>query len=233
MALALVPATLLSSGALASIVGLAMAYRNWRLSRLIASTPPTAISALNAGLHEVRGALQGDGLLEAPFSRRPCLYWHLVLEQRRRNKWETLVDRKQSVRAWLDDGGGHLALHLDQADVIVASGQRSSDGILGVPSSDLTELIGRIGSEVEGLTGPYLRYHEEVLLAGDRICALGEVKADGESWELATTGETHVVSDRDEAEVVKHQERLALRWFGVATIGALIIAAALLLTPLD
>lgn len=231
MAIALVPAVLLGTGALASAVGVVQAYRNWRLSRLIANTPPTAISDLNAGLHEVRGALQGDGMLESPFSRRPCLYWRLVLEQRRRNQWETLVDRKGTVRAWLDDGGGRLALHLDQADVIVGASQRTADGILGFPSSDLTELVERIGSQVDGLSGPYLRYHEEVLVAGDRLCALGEVKADGEAWELSTASETQVVSDRNEAEVVKYQERLALRWIGVAMIGALIIAATTLFNP--
>lgn len=229
MDVALVSAVLFGTGALTFVVALFQAYRNWRLSRLIAGTPPTAISDLSAGLHEVRGALQGDGLLESPFSRRPCLYWRLILEQRRRNQWETLADRKGSVRAWLDDGGGRLTLHLDQADVIVGASQRTSDGILGFPSSDLTELIGRIGADVEGLAGPYLRYHEEVLVAGDRLCAMGEVKADGEAWELSTAAETQVVSDRNEAEVVKFQERLALRWIGVAMIGALVAAATTLL----
>ena len=228
---ALVPAVLLGAGGLAVLAGLVQGYRTWRLSRMIASTPPTAISGLYAGLHEVRGALHGDGVLDSPYSHKPCLYWRLVLEQRRRNRWETLVDRKATVPAWLDDGGGRLGLQLDQADVIVSNGQRISDGILGFPSSELTDLIARIGSEVEGLAGPYLRYHEEVLVSGDRLCAMGEVKADGEAWELAAGGDPNVVSDRDEAEVVSHQERVALRWIGVALIGVLLTASAFLLNP--
>lgn len=228
---ALIPSLILGGGAALALVGVVQTYRSWRLSRLVAGAAPTPISALDAGLHEVRGVLQGETTLESPFSRRTCLYWRLVVEQRRRNRWETLLDRKKTSHVWLDDGGGRLVLHLDQADVIVSDGQRVADGILGFPSGELTDLLARVEESPEGMVGPFLRYHEEVLVAGDRLNAMGEIKSGTETWEIAPTGEFCVVSDRDEAEVVRHQERVALRWLGLAAIGTLLIVATWLLTP--
>lgn len=210
----------LGVGAIALGVGGWLALRAWRTARLISSTPPSAIAALTAGLHEVRGAIRGEGAVTAPLSERSCVYWRFLLEQRRQNRWETLVDRKAGVPAWLDDGGGRLELDVLTADVILTRSEHGSGGIFGVPSAELTRVLEALGEEPANLQGPYVRYREEWIVSGDRMHAVGTVSSDGELWRMRADGDVHVISDRDETEVVRYEERLALRWVGVVVIGA-------------
>ncbi len=211
-------------GTSALVAGAVLGTRAFRLARLLGNTPPTPIAELEPGLNEVRGVVHGDGDIESPLSRRACLYWRMIVEQRRRNRWETLVDKRQTVRTWLDDGGGRVALFPDEADVIVTSPARGTGGIFGFPSAELSEVLDRLGEAPEGLVGPYLRYREEVIAGGDRVHAVGRVAAAADGWEMHADGDLYVVSDRDEAEVVRGQERIALRWAGVAILGALGVA---------
>lgn len=208
--------------------GAGFGVRAFRLARLLGNTPPTPIPLLEPGLNEVRGVVHGEGDLVSPMSRRACVYWRMLVEQRRRNRWETLVDQKQSVRLWLDDGGGRVALAPADADVIVTSAARGTGGIFGFPSAELTELLGRLGAQPEGMVGPYLRYREEIIAAGDRLHAVGSVEKTAEGWEMRADGDVYVVSDRDEAEVVRHQERRALRWAGVVVLGLLALTWGML-----
>jgi hypothetical protein len=58
--------------------------------------------------------------------------------------------------------------------------------------------------------------------------AVGTVSQDGELWRMRAEGDVHVISDRDEAEVVRYEERLALRWVGVTVGGVGLIVWAVL-----
>jgi hypothetical protein len=205
-----------------------LALRAWRTARLISSTPPSTIAALTPGLHEVRGAIRGEGTLTSPLSDRPCVYWRFLLEQRRQNRWETLVDRKEGVPAWLDDGGGRLEVDVLTADVILTRSEHGNGGIFGVPSAELTRVLAALGEEPAALQGPYVRYREEWVSPGDRMHAVGTVSQEGEAWRMRAEGDVHVISDRDEAEVIRYEERLALRWVGVVVIGAGLIGWATL-----
>lgn len=218
----------LGSGTLALAVGGWLSLRAWRTARLISSTPPSAIAALTAGLHEVRGALRGEGTVTSPLSERSCVYWRFLLEQRRQNRWETLLDRKAGVPAWLDDGGGRVELDVLTADVILTRTEHGSGGIFGVPSAELTRVLEVLGEEPANLQGPYVRYREEWIAPGDRMHAVGTVSADGDVWRMRADGDVHVVSDRDETEVVRFEERVALRWAGVVVIGAGLVGWAAL-----
>lgn len=209
----------LGFGALAAGLGGWFALRAWRAARLIASTPPTALSALTAGLHEVQGSIHGSHTLTSPLAQRACLYWRLLVEQRRQNNWETLVDRKESVTTWLDDGGGRVELAVQEADVILTRSEHVSGGIFGVPSAELTDLLARLAEAPPNLQGPYVRYREECFVQGDRLHSIGTVVESEGSWRMRPEGDVFVLSDRDEAEVVRYEERMALRWAGSALFG--------------
>ena len=217
---------LLSVGGLTLAGSVWAALRGWRTARLLASTPPTAISALTPGLHEVRGAIRGEGSLRSPLSDRPCVYWRFLVEQRRQNAWEVLVDAKDAVDVVLDDGGGRMVLQPRLADVVLSRPEHTNSGILGVPSAELTAVLARLGEAPTGLQGPFVRYREELLADGDRLHVVGTVVQGGDdTWELGA-GDVHVLSDREEAEVVRHEERMALRWVGVAVVGLALVAFA-------
>lgn len=209
----------LAVGAVGVGLGGWFALRAWRTARLISSTPPTALSGLTPGLHEVQGAVHGEGTLTSPLTERPCLYWRLIIEQRRQNKWETLVDRKECVPTWLDDGGGRLDIDVGAADVILTRAEHVSGGIYGVPSAELTAVLARLEEAPPNLQGPYVRYREECFLQGDRLHAVGTVVESEGTWRMRPEGDVYVLSDRDESEVVRYEERMALRWGGVVAIG--------------
>ncbi|MBM4389796.1 MAG: hypothetical protein FJ090_01630 [Deltaproteobacteria bacterium] len=208
-------------GTVALLLGLVFGVRAFRLARALSATPPTPIPALEAGLHEVLGVVHGEGSVESPLSRQTCVYWRMVIEQRNRNRWETLVDKREAVPCWLDDGGGRVAISPIDADVIVTLGARATGGIFGYPSAQLSEVLERLREAPEGLVGPYLRYREEVVNSGDRLHAVGTVVNTGDGWEMRKEDDFYVISDREEADLVSNQERVALRWAGVAVVGAL------------
>lgn len=215
-----------TGGAIGTVASVVLAVRAFGNARLIASIPPTPLRRLDAGLHEVRGALSGEGELVSPVSERPCLYVRLLLEQRRRNRWETVLDRREVRPATLDDETGSVRLDLMQAEVVVASPQRVRTGVYAVPGAELDALLGRLG-DVELETepaGPFLRWREEVLAPGDTVYVVGTARPGDDLWTLSAEDGPFVVSDRDEAEVIRHQQRTGRRWAAIG-VGSLVAAA--------
>jgi hypothetical protein len=193
----------LGVGGIATCVPLAA--RAFSMARLVASVPPTPLSALEPGLHEVRGSLRAREDVTAAMSERRCVWTRLLLEQRRAGRWQ--VD-------------------LAAADVIVASPERARAGIVPVPSEELTALLARLeGSALaEELAGPFVRWHEEELHDGDPVWVVGTARRDVDgTWALVADGGPLVVTDRDESDVIRHQRRLGRQW----TLGALASLVAL------
>ena len=56
-------------------------------------------------------------------------------------------------------------------------------------------------------------------MQGDRLHSIGTVVESEGSWRMRPEGDVFVLSDRDEAEVVRYEERMALRWAGSALFG--------------
>lgn len=215
----------LVGGAIGLAVGAVAAFRAFQTARLISSTPATPIADLDPGLHEVKGSLGGEPTLESPLSHRPCAYWHVTVEHRKKNRWESVVDRRAGVPVALDDGSGRVLLDLLAAQVVVSSPQRIRSGIFGVPSAELDDLFTRLEFAPGELQGPFLRYREEVLEPGDRLYAVATAaRGADESWELRAENDVFVVSDRDEAEVVRHQQRTGQRWLALAIAGFAFVA---------
>lgn len=211
------------AGAVGALTGTALAARAFGNARLIASMPPTPIGRLDPGLHEIKGQLAGEGEVMAPIARRGCLYFRLLIEQRRRNRWESVLDLREAGRCALDDGSGRASIDLMESDVVVSSPQRVRTGIFSVPSAELDELLGRVGGPETAPVGPFVRWREELLLEGDRLYAVGTAKPGDDGWIVGADDGPYVVSDRDEADVVRHQRRAGRRWaaMGLLSLGAL------------
>ena len=170
--------TLTGLAALGAATGIALATRAFGNVRLLASMPPTPTAALEPGLHEVTGTLQGVNGLEAPLTGRACTFYRLLLEQRRRNRWETVLDEREALPGLLADASGSVRLDLAVADVVVASAERVRTGVIAVPSPELTALLARVAPPASPPVGPFLRWREETLSAGDRVCAVSSRKKD-------------------------------------------------------
>ncbi len=237
--------TLTGLGALGAVTGIALATRAFGNARLLASMPPTPTAALEPGLHEVTGTLLGTNGLEAPLTGRPCTFYRLLLEQRRRNRWETVLDEREALPGVLGDGSGRVRLDLAVADVVVASTERVRTGVMAVPSPELTALLAKVAPPAAPPAGPFLRWREETLSAGDRVCVVGTAwleDADptdestdegggsvGEgpsgAWTIGATADApFLVSDRDGAEVIRHQRRAGRRWVAVGILSLAVVA---------
>lgn len=222
MAMDLVSGVLAGVGGTVAFACAVLAARAFGNARLLAEAAPTPAAELEEGLHEVAGRLDATGELTAPLTGRPCAWYRLLLEQRRRNRWETVLDQKESLPTLLTDPSGAVGLPLSDADVVVSAPDRVRTGIFGVPSDDLTALLAKVAAPAVPPTGPFLRWREEILAPGDRVFAVGVARTDGERWTLAGSEEAEVlVSDREEAEVVRHQRRAGQRWAALATLGLL------------
>lgn len=218
----LLPAILAITGAIAFFIFAGLAWRSFRAARIISANPPRPIAELSPGPTEVKGILHGDDRIESVISRRPCLYSRLVIEQYRKNQWEPVIDRRQAASVWLDDGSGRVRIFPKEAQVIVASPKRAQTGILEVPSPDLTRLLEQLGETPEVL-GAFVRWREEVLEQGDSLHAVGAARREDDQWELHGTENFHVLSDRDDAEVIRMWQRNAQQRT-LAAILALVVA---------
>ncbi|MDP2313324.1 MAG: GIDE domain-containing protein [Pseudomonadota bacterium] len=222
MAALLVPSLIAGVGIGATVVSVTVAVRAFGNARLLAEATPTPIAELDEGLHEVAGRLQADGVLYAPLTGRAAVFYRLLLEQRRRNRWETVLDQREARPGTIGDDTGTVTLRLDSADVVVASPDRVRTGIFAVPSAELAALLGRVAPPENPPAGPFLRWREEILLAGDRVFAVGTTQAGESGWAFQVGAETPLlVSDRDEVEVVRHQRRAGQRWAAVGLVGLL------------
>lgn len=200
------PFLALALGGAALIAFGVLSWRAFRAASIIAGNPPRPIVDLASGPSEAKGILHGEGRVEALVSRKSCLYTRLVIEQYRRNTWEPVLERREAVDVWLDDGSGKVRVFPKEAQVIVSSPKRAQAGIFEVPSADLTSLLERLGEQPQ-LVGAFVRWREEVLEDGDVLHGVGAAQQreddDPIRWELRGTRSFHVLSDRDDAEVIR------------------------------
>jgi hypothetical protein len=227
----IIPSVLAGVGVVVTAVCTVLGARAFGNARLLAEAAPTAANALDEGLHEVAGRLVAEGEILAPLTGRPAVFYRLLLEQRRRNRWETVLDQRDGVPSAVEDDTGRVALLLANADVVVSAADRIRTGIYTVPSAELDTLLARVATPIVAPAGPFLRWREEILLPGDRVFAVGNAQPEPDAegppvWALhAQEGAPLLVSDREEAEVVRHQRRAGQRWAAFALLGA--AAAAL------
>jgi hypothetical protein len=209
-------------GAVGAIAGAALAARAFANAKLIATVPPTPLGTLDAGLHEVRGTIVGEDALVSPVARRPCAYYRFLVEELRGGRWETVTDVREARPVALEDGTGRAAVDLLAADVVAVQPSRARSGVLAAPGPELAELFDRVGKPERAPAGPFVRWHEETLAHGDAVYVVGTAREADGAWEIGpASGAPFVVSDRDEAEVVRHQRRAGRRWAAMGVVGAM------------
>lgn len=220
--------TLLVVGGLgALVVCLVQAGRAFWTVRQLSASGPTPMSELSPGLHEVRGTSLAEGGVTAPVSGRACMYWRVVVEQLERSRWETVVDRREGVPVWIDDGTGRVRVDPTAGEVVVSGASRTRVGVYTHPSAEWTDIAGRLGTLAMAPTQSFLRWREEFLDPGDVVTVVGTAGRDeGGGWEISgATRDGLVVSDRDDAEVIRHHRRLGWRWSAGAGLAALVLGA--------
>lgn len=206
------------AGGLGSLVAIVQSVRAFGTARLLAATGPTPMAELAAALVEVRGTTDSASTVTSPWSGRPGFYVRFLVEQQRRTAWETVIDRRASAPISVDDGTGRVRVDPALAEVVVAAAARVRTGVFAHPSDEWSQVVSRFGApEVEPQVA-FLRWREEVLEPGAIVTVVGRARRGDDGWEVGPDPEGFVVSDREEADVVRHHRRLGWRWAGVLVV---------------
>lgn len=125
--------------------------------------------------------IEGDSLPEAPFSKRPAVYWHAwVTEVVRRGSSHAAVagavDETRRHAFLLDDGSGERAhVSLDGAEVEVETTKIAQTSRGERPSDPLRDFLvaHRVSPDEKGGRPKDLTFYEEAIVPGDTVLVLG------------------------------------------------------------
>jgi hypothetical protein len=212
----------LAAGSLMTGISGWFSVRAFQDAKLLAEIGSTPMAELTDGLHEVRGTVQGAADFKAPISQRACLGWRLLVEQQRRSSWEVVYDTREMVPFGLGDGTGNVQVDAGKAELVLARSARVGTGVLSVPSPEWDALKARLGDPAIEPSTPFLRWKEETIEPEDVITAIGNFAREGEAW--AVSPENLLLSDRDDAEVVRQQRRRGQRHAMWAMAGVAVLA---------
>jgi len=233
----------------------ARSFRDLRLRQLIQNTPTARIRSMPMGLVEISGEAEAGSLVEAPFSRRPCVYWEVDIStgNPKRRSWH-VVHRNASGRPFfVRDETGVAMVYPQGAHCRVRRGTEEQFIGIGVP-----ECYAHYMAEQQlGMRHLWrlaaLRFRERTLEEGARVYVIGtamprpQVAAISDDEVLQATGTEGVRAqrvtslqkemsavirqgDNERAFLITQEsERDLLLMLGVGAIGKLVLGPVLAL----
>jgi hypothetical protein len=233
--------------AIAAIIGLALLWWRWRVSREL--TVMTSVEVSGAGavaalppgqVIEVAGTLRVRTPLTAEFSQKPCAYFIAEIEreevyyernsdgrQERRTRTTTVYTNMKYGQCLIEDPSGKVGIDFDGAAVeaiqtvkepTAAPGQGGASGI-----------IGGVLSALSSTNSTYTR-KESILPPDIPVFVLGEVQANGLIGKPAkgSKNKIFVISHKSKEERTTSLTKTA-RWLLISVILFLGAAAVLLI----
>lgn len=120
----------------------------------------------------------GSSTLEAPFSRRVCAHYDVVVEERFvedwRDAWETLAHETGSCAFFIEDETGKIEVDTTRFEGIVVRDHHKAKGDLDLERA--RAFLAKHGQKTDIAPGHPLRYREGVLEAGETVTVLGRVR---------------------------------------------------------
>ena len=119
--------------------------------------------------------------LWAPLTRRRCVHYLTVVEERQRgamdqySRWVEVIRLERSVDFLLRDASGLARVRMDRAQVAVVRDIHTRSGLLDNPTPMEREFLEMQGEDPTGPAGMNrgLRYTEGVIEVGETVTALG------------------------------------------------------------
>jgi Zn-finger nucleic acid-binding protein len=189
-----------------------------RKKRLIESIPTSSVRSLAVGLVEVAGAAQPiDVLLEAPFSRTPCVLYSYRVEERqgsgKNQRWVTIAKGVSEQPFSVQDETGAVMVVPFDAELVVREDRSYRTNWLGSLPPEAEAGLTRLGISTSswGISNP-MRCRESYILPGEAIYVLGTAQDNpmGQaSFDNAarlylgsSRDEPFIISDRSEKELL-------------------------------
>jgi hypothetical protein len=200
-----------------------MVFKLNRRKQLMEATPTSTVRSLALGLVEVVGNVKAEGaLLNAPFSRLPCILFSYRVQERkgsgRNARWVT-VARAQSDRSfWQDDGTARILVDPAQTELLLKTRHvYDNSGWQDFPPA-VEDALASLGVSTSAWLGrKRLRCSESVIGPDERVYIIGTAReraAAPESPDNASRlfigrhlAQDFIIADRDEATLLS-----SLRW---------------------
>jgi hypothetical protein len=171
-------------GGIITLVGL----KNWNRRKRIVATPTSPIAQAPGGaMVEIKGRIapSEQGVVQAPFSGRHCVWVRITVQELRssgRNTyWHTLLSEIDGRPFLVDDGSGQMARVIAQgANVILDQQNIATSGTFNDAPPQLNAFLASRGISSTSWLGfnKSMRYNEEVLAPGEPLYALGPSRRD-------------------------------------------------------
>jgi hypothetical protein len=151
--------------------------------RALRKAPVVSIAGFPTGtVGRINGRVEPTGeWLISPLTKRPCVHYHLVVEERHRvgpnniESWTDVIDEEDIRDFYVVDEGGKALVVTDSADVAVTKDGYNTSGMSGRDApSWLEELLRERGLRSSGF-GP-LRYTEGVIEPGESVTVMGRAR---------------------------------------------------------
>ncbi len=153
-----------------------------RAGRALRAMPATTIARVKDGrIVKIVGDVVAErgGTVEAPLSRRACVYYSLVVEQYRAtpagSNWHAIIEERRGVDFLLRDESDVALVRIGAGDVPSLRPDRNARlPSFAAAREDLERLLADRGRPAEGLvSGVEYRAHEAVVIAGGRTAVGG------------------------------------------------------------
>ena len=138
----------------------------------------------------------GERTLTSPVGQRPCAVYQVLVEELRRggknSQWVTIVDDREVVEFFLEDGSGRARV-MPMGELVSLAIERDvhvRTGSFDEPEPHLVEYLQSRGHDTEGWFGinKKLRWREGVIEDGEEVAVLGRCRREVDPDPRATAG---------------------------------------------
>jgi hypothetical protein len=194
-----------------------------RRKRLIENIPSSSVRSLALGLVEVSGHAKPEaGLLEAPFSGIPCVFFSYEVEEYRGSgkgaKWNRIAKGTSEQPFFVQDSTGRVLVVPFGAQMILPDNRTTHTNYLGSLPDQAAESLRRFGISVDGWLGQKTVRCSETRIVPDEIVyvlgvahempgAVGIVENAARLYIGSSPGQDFIISNRSEKQLLSR-----LRW---------------------
>jgi len=119
--------------------------------------------------------------LNAPLSGRPCVYYHVLIEQEIKNGWKKIIDDKKAQDFFIEANGEMAIVRTNDAKeektrmIYLHTDHTEKSGFLNDASNKLQNYLRSHGTSSTGLFGlnRSLRYKEGIVAIGEEVVVKG------------------------------------------------------------
>jgi hypothetical protein len=141
--------------------------------------------------------------LSSPFSRRPCVYYSVIIEEivtfmtddGQAATWVERAGETTSKDFLVDDGHGRVKVETSSVTILATAEAEPNNILLRNPTTSMVEFLKRVDFYPIPISVGRLRCREFCLVEGERVAVHGLAERDSNSEELVFRGSRVTVSD--------------------------------------